>query len=310
MIALVLACSRPPDVALPDTAVATFTEARFVAFGDAGNAKARGLADAVATVCAERGCDFVLYLGDTGYPDGYERADDPDFDTHFATPFAPLELPFFVVMGNHDYGGWRGAGNQWERADVMHALEARSSKWRFPAPAYFFDAGGVRFVALDTNRILWGFGEREAEWIDPVVASAPGPVVVFGHHPYRSVGRHGDAGRYDRLGGVAKVPGFRVAAGTYFAQFADAHLCGKVAVYLAAHDHDREWMAPVCGMELVVSGGGGDTSALTRADDPAALFASDQPGFLYARATPTTLEGTFYNLAGAVSFQRTAPLAP
>jgi hypothetical protein len=310
VIVVLLSCAGPAELMPSNAPAATFTAARFVAFGDAGNGKARGLATTAAAVCAERGCDFVLYLGDTGYPDGYERPDDPDFDTHFVTPFAPLELPFFIVMGNHDYGGWRGAGNHWERADVMQALGARSPKWRFPAPAYFFDAGGVRFVGIDTNRILWGHGDDVGPWFDRVVASAPGPVVAFGHHPYRSVGRHGDAGRYDRLGAVAQLPGFRVAAGTHVARFAETHLCGRVALYLAAHDHDRAWMSPVCGVELVVSGAGGDTAPLARPDDPAALFASDAPGFLYAEVTPTAIDGTFYDLSGQPSFRRAASLAP
>jgi hypothetical protein len=308
-VILLLACARPPAISLPVDPVATFAEARFVAFGDAGNGKALGLAKSIAAVCAERGCDFVLYLGDTGYPDGYTSPDDPDFETHFTIPFAPVELPFFVVMGNHDYGGYRGAGYHWERVAVMQALESRSSKWRFPAPSYAFDAGGARFVGLDTNRILWGFADEESRWIDSVVASAPGPVVAFGHHAYRSVGRHGDAGNYDGLGRVGNLPGFRVAAGTYFARFADEHLCGKAAVYIGAHDHDRMWMVPACGMEVLVSGGGGETAPLDRPDDPSALFASDQPGFLYARVTPDAIDGTFYDTAGRASFQRTAALS-
>ena len=309
MILFVAACGRPAPISLSADPVATFEDARFVAFGDAGNGKALGLAQSIAAVCAERGCDFVLYLGDTGYPDGYTSPDDPDFETHFIVPFAPVELPFFVVMGNHDYGGWRGAGNRWERAAVMEGLASRSPKWRFPAPAYAFDAGGARFVGLDTNRILWGFADEESRWIDGVIDSAPGPVVVFGHHPYRSVGRHGNAGSYDGLGRVGKVPGLRVAAGTNFARFVHEHLCGEAAVYIGAHDHDREWIAPACGMEVLVSGGGGETAPLDRPDDPSALFASDQPGFLYARVTSTEIDGTFYDASGRASFQRTAALS-
>jgi hypothetical protein len=309
VILLLAACSRPAAISLPTDPVATFAEARFVAFGDAGNGKALGLAQSIAAVCAERGCDFVLYLGDTGYPDGYTSPDDPDFETHFIAPFAPVELPFFVVMGNHDYGGYRGAGNHWERLPVMQALETRSPKWRFPAPAYAFDAGGARFVGLDTNRILWGFAAEESRWIGGVVDSAPGPVVVFGHHSYRSVGRHGDAGNYDGLGRVGKLPGLRVAAGTYFARFVEEHLCGEVAVYIGAHDHDRQWLAPVCGMEVLVSGGGGETAPLDRPNDPSALFASDQPGFLYAHVTAAEIDGTFYDASGRPSFRRTAALS-
>lgn len=306
---LLLACARPPAISLPSDPVATFEQARFVAFGDAGNGKALGLAKSIAAVCAERGCDFVLYLGDTGYPDGYTSPDDPDFETHFTIPFAPVELPFFVVMGNHDYGGYRGAGNHWDRAAVMEALAVRSPKWHFPAPAYVFDAGGARFVGLDTNRILWGFDDEESRWIGGVVDAAPGPVIAFGHHPYRSVGRHGDAGSYDGLGRVANLPGFRVAAGTHFARFVDEHLCGTAAVYIGAHDHDREWMTPACGMEVLVSGGGGETAPLDRPNDPSALFASDEPGFLYARVTSEEFDGTFYDAGGRASFQRTAALA-
>ena len=109
---------------------------------------------------------------------------------------------------------------------------------------------------------------------------------------------------------VSRQSGFwSVRDTTYFAQFADAHLCGKVAVYIGAHDHDREWMAPQCGMEILVSGGGGETSPLARPGDPEALFASADEGFLYARATATEIDGTFYDVDGKPSFHRTAEIA-
>ena len=57
-----------------------------------------------------------------------------------------------------------------------------------------------------------------------------------------------------------------------------------------------------------MSGGGGETSPLDRPDDPSALFASAEPGFLYARVTSGEIDGTFYDRAGHVSYQRTAAL--
>src|ERR1041384_2011074 len=80
---------------------------RFIAFGDAGSGSAQQIAigKAMADVCQSRGCDLAVELGDNFYDKGVESAHDPQFDTAFEVPYAPLDhqrIPIYVVLGNHD----------------------------------------------------------------------------------------------------------------------------------------------------------------------------------------------------------------
>src|SRR4051812_49371566 len=80
---------------------------RFVTLGDTGTGGKTQLAVAKAMkkVCAERGCQFALGLGDNIYEFGISGADDPQFREKFEKPYADLNFPFFMALGNHDQSG-------------------------------------------------------------------------------------------------------------------------------------------------------------------------------------------------------------
>ncbi len=75
---------------------------------------------AMADICAVKlgaendperaGCDFVVGLGDNIYESGVTSVDDPQFEEKFELPFEPVDLPFYLVLGNHD---WKGSGEAW-----------------------------------------------------------------------------------------------------------------------------------------------------------------------------------------------------
>lgn len=289
------------------TEPARYESARFVAFGDAGTGddNQHAVAEAMKSVCAQRGCDFALYMGDVVYPEGFESADDPNFVDKFTEPYEGLDIPFHIVMGNHDYGGTRGAGNEWDKLE--HALAQRARDPRFLlAPTQIIDAGPVRFIGLDTNRLLYGHESEQTAWVQPWL-DFDGPVIVFGHHTYRSRGKHGDAGDYSGLGPVSWVPGVKIPAGTHFQRWFDEHLCERIEMYLAGHDHNLQWLEPSCGVELVVSGAGAKVYPLDVDSDTPALFASAELGFLWAEATENELRGVIYDDEGNVLFERTVP---
>src|SRR6476661_6274103 len=58
---------------------------RFIAIGDTGkgNADQRRVAVAIRDLCAARGCDFVLMLGDNIYDAGVESTTDSQWQTKF-----------------------------------------------------------------------------------------------------------------------------------------------------------------------------------------------------------------------------------
>ena len=95
-----VSCSSTKEVQDPvPTVPVTTTEGtvRFVVLGDAGmgNQAQYDVAEAIKNVCAQRGCDFALYLGDNFYDTGVSSIDDSQFIDKFELPYANLDFPFY-----------------------------------------------------------------------------------------------------------------------------------------------------------------------------------------------------------------------
>ena len=299
--------------------VAAAEPVRFVAIGDqgAGNEAQRAVAAAMANVCALRGCDFVLGTGDNFYSttNGPWTEYDPQFATLFEEPFAAVELPFFMSLGNHD----QGLDVIYPLADAQvrysYRTDRPSEKWRMPWRWYQHDHGDVAFFALDTSTLssdgralvtLSGalglpdvtrdlpdpyqdlYREPQLHWLRRAIAgSEAGWKVAYGHHPYASNGEHGDG-----------PPDYRALV--------ESTLCGEVDVFIAGHDHHLEWLEPVdtCpGTELLVSGAGSLPRAVE--DRRSSWFKlGDTAGFLWLEIDGERLTVAFYDGAAALRFER------
>lgn len=268
---------------------------RFIALGDAGtgNDNQRAVADAAASVCAQRGCDFAVYLGDNFYDNGVISVTDSQWQDKFETPYAALDIPFWAVIGNHDYGG-NGGGWEPYRTDAQVEYTAYSGKWRMPDQYYASDVGQVTLFGLDTNALVWGRGDDQAAWFPGARDAAQTRwKIALGHHPYVSNGPHGDAGQYDGSDGN----------GAPFEQFASSEMCGKVDVYFCGHDHSLQWpVSPCPGTEFIVSGASGKTSSIDGSRDT--YFESAQLGFMYVEIVGDDFTGTFYDTGGNELFKR------
>ncbi len=280
---------------------------RFVAMGDGGegNADQYTNADAVAAVCEAKaddaaGCDFVLYLGDNFYDEGVSSVDDEQFDTKFEAPYAVLDIPFYVVLGNHDYGL---LSLSWWQSDYEIAYSDHSTKWTMPSEYYTFLAEHVRFIGLDTNALMvesiWGDSGQD-DWIQGVLSSSEATWhIAFGHHPYRSNGEHGNAGEYE---GYSWLP---IANGASVEDFIEYNLCGQVDMYIAGHDHNRQWLEPSCDTEFIVSGAAAKTTGLVGRDSPTLFEDDETEGFLWVEISDGTLTGEFYDMHGNLDFSQT-----
>lgn len=271
---------------------------RFTALGDAGkgNEKQYAVGAAMKTVCDARGgCSFAVYLGDNFYPSGVAAIDDDLFRTHFELPYAALEFPFWVVLGNHDYGG-NGAGYEFWKTDHEVNYSLRNPKWKMPAKNYTFTEGPIDFIALDTNAIFWGYGDEQKSAMAGRLAASTKPwQVALGHHPYLSNGKHGNAGNYDKI----PCPVFgseslcRTPSGLEVKRFMESEICGKVDVYLCGHDHNMQDLGTACGTEFVVSGAGANTTPLSGSNPN--HFQSDASGFFLVEVTPTKMTFTAFD---------------
>ncbi len=284
----------------PDTP-GTSEVLRFVAMGDTGegNDGQKKVAAAIAAKCAKDGCDFVQLLGDNIYDSGVSSTSDPQWTTKFETPYGGVSLPFYAVLGNHDYGGG-GTGNEFGKGQFQVDYTKVSMKWKLPATHWGRSQKGVDMFGLDTNLIMFSRDiDKQKSSFNTWKAAAKGTWKIgFGHHPYLSNGPHGNAGRYE---GIPLVP---VVSGGSVKDFMDSTVCGNLDVYICGHDHSRQWLKGQCkGTELIVSGGGAKATEL-KGSNPT-YFQSVALGFLYVTIEGNKFTGEWIDDTGKSEFTRT-----
>lgn len=285
------------------TGEAEVVDLTFVVMGDAGegNEGQYAVADAIEMVCADKGdCAFVLYLGDNFYDDGVGSAMDDQFQTKFELPYANLDLPFKIVLGNHDYGLLSFA---WEKADYEIEYTNYSDKWELPSQWYSFSYPGVDFFVLDTTRFMWDHDTNEQQaWIDQTIGASEATwKFAAAHHPYLSNGDHGNAGHYENFPFPPQL------AGTVVKEVLDESVCGKVDAFFSGHDHNRQWLVPTCqGTNLIVSGAGCKTTEFKYFDGGNDVYWEDdtEPGFMVVELTNDTMHTEFYDQDGVLDFAR------
>ncbi|MEZ4257789.1 MAG: metallophosphoesterase [Polyangiaceae bacterium] len=274
-VAASASCSSSEPASDTQTDDVTASVIHFAAIGDTGSGSndQRRVAAALADVCEGYGCDFVLLLGDNFYENGVASASDPLFESRFERMYARVDAPFYVVLGNHDYGG-DGWGREAARARAQVAYSERSSRWKMEREYYKLTYKHASLFAMDTTMQLFGDAQRQEEEMGAWVrASRATWKIAFGHHPYLSNGDHGNAGSYD---GEADP----LYAGAGVKGFFDRVMCGNVDLYLSGHDHSLQWMERTCnGTELAVSGAGGRVGDLPGRN--ATRFAAAELGFMY-----------------------------
>jgi tartrate-resistant acid phosphatase type 5 len=308
--------------------------AQFVAFGDAGTGSERQIAvgNAMAEVCAARGCDFALELGDNFYASGVTSVDDAQFQQKFETPYEKLKLPIYVTLGNHDNSRGPGEGSDNARGEYQveyHYLAGRASdKWRMPSRYYSFSwpATGtplVEFFSLDSNPLTaivsdpdpqWNplaYGAEQTEWLsDGLQKSRARWKIAFAHHPYLSNGLHGNAGNYDGVPEALPV----TTNGSPYKAMLNATLCQHADLMIAGHDHDLQWLKPVerCPkVQHFVSGAAEGPRPFGDANRNAAYWQQDNTlGFFWFRIEADRFTAAAYTLDANLQLPKDAQGRP
>jgi len=172
---------------------------RFAVIGDTGTGAAeqyeiaRGL-----TGWRERfPFDFVLMMGDNLYGTEGPR----DYKRKFEEPYKALldaKVKFYAALGNHDdpnqskYEHFNMGGKHFYSFKAESArAEPPPTGTEKPAPAKPGSAGGVRFLALDSNYL----DPEQLDWLKKELeASGSAWKICFFHHPLYSSGMmHGPA---------------------------------------------------------------------------------------------------------------------
>ncbi len=275
---------------------------RFIALGDSGegNEAQQLVANAAELVCEADGCDFALLLGDNFYDVGVTSVDDPQFITKFELIYQNLGIPFYVILGNHDYGT---LANDWPRGQYQIDYAAQNPNWIMPAFWYTFssESGDTQFFAMDTQRMMWDHQTDEQwAWFDETMAASTASwKVAFGHHPYISNGSHGNAGNYEG------IPAIDFISGGVVKEFVDTRVCGQIDVYFSGHDHNRQAFDPVCGTYFIVSGAAAKVSDFEFRDDNPTAWGDDQAeGFVWVEITGQTFTARFYDYTGLLDYEQ------
>ena len=175
----------------------------FAAFGDHGTGNyrqwevSRALnAIALDTLAEGRQLDFVALLGDNFYRYGVTDTDDLQWRYKFENMYGGEGLsavPFFAVLGNHDYYGNEAAMQEYSREQLG------SGRWYFPSRDYVRHYGRVtgesgtgsllRVVYLETS---WGVRKPDytAMELESLLATTTPArwTIVATHEPLRSAG--------------------------------------------------------------------------------------------------------------------------
>ena len=179
----------------------------FLIFGDWGRQGEKDqveVADQMAKAAQDIGAKFVISVGDNFYEDGVTSVSDAHWRASFEDVYhqPSLQVPWHVIMGNHDYHG---------NPEAQLAYHASSDRWNMPARYYLQTHpldGGVTadFFYIDTTPMVKGYHTNpitkrqvasqdvpaQLAWLkDALAASKAEWKIVIGHHPIYSGGLHG-----------------------------------------------------------------------------------------------------------------------
>lgn len=274
----------------------------FITFGDWGREGKFGqqeTADVMGKYASGNKTDFILVLGDNFYPTGVKSVYDPHWKVSFEYVYtAPsLQIPWYVTLGNHDYGGSIQA--QIDFSEI-------NNRWKLPARYYSFeqnidDSTKALFVIIDSNPFIKSYltidtlneeldlnsindlrnqdTKKQLLWLDSVLANSKAKwKIVAAHHPVYSGGEHGNTAEMIELINPLLIK-------------------YNVNLFLCGHDHDMQHiLKPGSNVNYFVAGSGSKLRSTTKTEDT--KFASSENGFLTISINKKRIRAAFIGLSG------------
>lgn len=274
------------------------------------------VAKAMATYASTYPADFLLALGDNFYNNGVSSVEDALWTTYYKDVYNydSLMVPWYAILGNHDYGSNKGAGStqaQLEYSDGRwHAGHCYMQSFTVPNTAVTVDIVFVDSTLLapeETYQTSTASGlsaedqsDRRQQQIDCLESYLAGSnahyLLVAGHYPIFSTGKNGPG----------DMVSMKEVLLPYLLQYdVDAYLCG--------HDHFMEHLSYQYGggkqMDFIISGAAGkpDNQLYSGAYCNATMrFAAATGGFTIAQISATELQLSFvdYNGEGLYTMTR------
>jgi len=211
-------------------------DVRFFTFGDwgSGTQDQKNVAEETKKFCKELGCNFGLLLGDNFYEFGVSSVEDPLWKSRYQDIYQGLNIPFYVVLGNHD---WRG------NAQAQVDYSKKDSRWKMPAFYYSVKYPEqnplLEIFVLNSN----DFNTDSQNWLKSALekSSAKWKILAF-HHPILNTGNHHPSDQMHMWPALKPI------------------VCGKIDLILAGHEHIFAHLRPQpneCKYDQIIVGTGG-----------------------------------------------------
>lgn len=231
----------------------------YLVIGDWGqsNKRQRQVAAQMATISKRVGADFIITTGDNFYPSGVTSERDTLWKHAFEDVYtAPsLQVPWYPVLGNHDYGGLPDAQVKYSKV---------SDRWRMPDRYYRYvfplerdSTSKLMLLFIDTTPLIpshYGKGlavqaqdtAAQVKWISEMLSDVPADITwtfVIGHHPIFTAGERRD-----------NVETFEIRRllQPLFAR-------GNISGYVSGHEHNLQHLTGGDGLHQFISGGGSES---------------------------------------------------
>ena len=211
---------------------------------------------------ANGGNDFIIHTGDVVEYSKYESFWTEMLDTNFDYL---SKTPVMAISGNHEttYQGRAG-----ESETYKHFYYKMLSQDVTQGFYYSFSYGNVKFIMLNTNRLLNDkLTTDQYKWLkNELAAKTEKWTIVSLHNPIYSVGKYGAAPANNKISLALKT------------QLADLFARTKVDIVLQGHDH--------CVSRTFPIGLGGVVSAETEEEIEGIKYTKDPDGVLYLMNGP------------------------
>ncbi|MCS6808933.1 MAG: metallophosphoesterase, partial [Bacteroidota bacterium] len=245
-----------------------------------------------AAMCSKAGTEkpsFILSTGDNIYNNGVTSIDDLQWKTKFEDVYTctDLQIPWYVVLGNHDHRG---------NIQAQRDYHKKNPRWNLPnryyhVRMYAADSTTLDIFALDTDplhRNDTAFLFEQSAWLHRCLAASQAHwKIVVGHHMIRSHGAYGDQEFMLR----------------WIKPILDEY---NIPLYINGHDHDLQYLkASADKFYCLTSGAGG--GARNTAYGTNTIFAATNGGYTYIAVMRHRIYIEFIDIHGTSLFATSIP---